>query len=263
MTDRTLDSLAALAVRLADAAAPIALRYFRTPVTVDAKADASPVTIADRECEAAMRAILAAEVPAHGIYGEEHGQERLDASHVWVIDPIDGTRAFITGRPLFGTLIGLWRDGKAAIGIIDCPALGERWIGVAGKPTIRIAAGASQVAKVRPCPGVAQAMLGSCTPYMFKDHDSVTFDRLVRASRSAIFGGDCYSYAQLASGFMDLVVEGSLKPYDYVALVPVVEGAGGVCTDWQGRPLDLESDGRVIAAGDRRTHQAAMAVLGS
>ena len=263
MTDRDLDSLAALAVRLADAAAPVALRYFRTPVAVDAKADASPVTIADRECEATIRAMLAQEVPAHGIYGEEHGQERLDASHVWVIDPIDGTRAFISGRPLFGTLIGLWRDGRAVIGIIDCPALDERWIGVAGRPTRRIAGGRSATARVRACPDVAQSLLACCTPYMFKDRDSAAFDRLARQARSAIFGGDCYSYGQLASGFLDLVVEGSLKPYDYVALVPVIEGAGGRCTDWQGRQLTLASDGRVVAAGDARAHEAAMAVLAS
>jgi inositol-phosphate phosphatase/L-galactose 1-phosphate phosphatase/histidinol-phosphatase len=262
MDDRDLDALAALAQRLADAAAPIALRYFRQPVAVDVKPDHSPVTIADRECEAAMRAILAREVPSHGIYGEEHGLERVDAHHVWVLDPIDGTRAFITGRPLFGTLIALCRDGVPVLGICDCAALGERWIGVAGQPTLYHARGAApRPARTRPCAGLSQALLGCCSPYMFKGAERAAFDRLAEAVRSPLFGGDCFNYGQVASGYMDLVVEASLKPFDFAALVPILEGAGGLCTDWQGRALRLDSEGDVIAAGDKRVHGETVRLL--
>jgi inositol-phosphate phosphatase/L-galactose 1-phosphate phosphatase/histidinol-phosphatase len=263
MDDRDLGALAALAERLADAAAPIALRCFRQPVAVDVKADLSPVTVADRECEAAMRALLAREVPAHGIHGEEHGVERADADHVWVLDPIDGTRAFITGRPLFGTLIALCRGGVPVLGVCDCPALGERWIGVAGRPSLYAARGvaAARAVRTRPCPGLGQALLGTCSPYMFQGAERAAFDRLAHAVRSPLFGGDCFNYGQLASGYMDLVVEADLKPFDFAALVPIVAGAGGLCTDWQGRPLTIASDGHVLAAGDPRAHAAAAAML--
>ena len=262
MDDRDIDALAALAQRLADAAAPIALRYFRQPVAVDVKPDHSPVTIADRECEAAMRAILAREAPDHGIYGEEHGLERIDATHVWVLDPIDGTRAFITGRPLFGTLIALCRDGVPVLGVCDCAALGERWIGVAGKPTLYHARGAApRAVRTRPCPSLSQALLGCSSPTMFKGAERAAFDRVAETVRSPIFGGDCFNYGQVASGYMDLVIEASLKPFDFAALVPILEGAGGRCTDWLGHALALDSDGHVIAAGDARVHAAAAAML--
>jgi histidinol phosphatase-like enzyme (inositol monophosphatase family) len=262
MDDNDLDALAALAQRLADAAAPIALRYFRQQVAVDVKSDHSPVTIADRECEAAMRAILAREVPAHGIYGEEHGQERLDASHVWVLDPIDGTRAFITGRPLFGTLIALCRDGVPVLGVCDCAALGERWIGVAERHTLYHARGAPpRPARTRACASLDQALLGSSSPYMFKGRERAAFDRLAGAVRSPLFGGDCFNYGQLASGYMDLVVEAELKPFDFAALVPIIAGADGVCTDWRGGAFTIASDGHMLAAGDARVHEAAAAML--
>ncbi len=262
MDDRDLDALAMLARRLADAAAPIALRYFRQPVAVDVKPDHSPVTIADRECEAAMRAILVREVPAHGIYGEEHGLERIDAHQVWVLDPIDGTRAFITGRPLFGTLIALCRDGVPVLGVCDCAALGERWIGLVGRATLYQARGAAPgPARPRPSPAHSQALLGCCSPTMFKGGERAAFERLAEQVRSPLFGGDCFNYGQVASGYMDLVVEASLKPFDFAALVPILQGAGGLCTDWQGRALTLASDGHVIAAGDARVHAAAAAVL--
>ena len=262
LNDNDLDALAALAQRLADAAAPIALRYFRQHVAVDVKSDHSPVTVADRECEAAMRAILAREVPAHGILGEEHGLERIDARDVWVLDPIDGTRAFITGRPLFGTLIALCREGVPVLGVCDCAALGERWIGVAGRPTLYHARGAApRPAHTRPCAALDQALLGCCSPYMFHGPERAAFERLAGAVRSPLFGGDCFNYGQVASGYMDLVVEASLKPFDFAALVPIIAGAGGVCTDWQGGPLRLDSDGHVIAAGDARVHEAARAML--
>jgi len=197
---------------------------------------------------------LAREVPAHGIHGEEHGLERVDARDVWVLDPIDGTRAFITGRPLFGTLIALCREGVPVLGVCDCAALGERWIGVAGRPTLYHARGAApRPARTRPCAALDQALLGCCSPYMFHGPERAAFERLADTVRSPLFGGDCFNYGQVASGYMDLVVEASLKPFDFAALVPILAGAGGMCTDWQGRALRIDSDGHVIAAGDARS----------
>lgn len=252
-----LDSFVALANRLADAGGAVARRYFRTPIRVDDKADTSPVTVADREAEAAMRALIAQAYPDHGVIGEEHGAERQGASWVWVLDPVDGTKAFISGRPLFGGLIALCRDGVPVIGVIDCPALGERWVGVTGKPTTF----QGRPARTRPCPELDLATLSATSPQMFAGDDFARFERVRRAVKLPIYGGDCHSYGLLASGFIDLVIETGLKVYDWAALVPVIEGAGGLITDWRGRKLSLDAAGDVVAAGDPRTHAAALALL--
>lgn len=248
---------AALAHRLADRAGEIQRRYFRTPVAVEAKADASPVTVADREAEAAMRELIAAAYPDHGILGEEHGREGLDAEFVWVLDPIDGTKSFITGRPLFGTLIGLTHAGEPVLGVIDQAILGERWVGLKGEAT----AHNGRPARVRPCPRLEDAVLLTTSPDLFRGEERRAFDRLKERVRLPLYGGDCYGYGQLALGFVDLVVESGLEPYDFVALVPVIEGAGGRVTDWEGRGLGLDSPGRIVAAGDARAAAAARAVL--
>jgi histidinol phosphatase-like enzyme (inositol monophosphatase family) len=231
---------------LADAAGGVIRRYFRTAVAVDTKPDASPVTIADREAETAMRDLIKATFPDHGIHGEEFGIERDDAEYVWVLDPIDGTRAFITGKPMFGTLVALLKDGTPILGIIDQPVLGERWLGVTGQDTTFNKA----TTRTRPCSEIGQAILNATAPSMFVGDDAVGFERLSTQAGQTNFGGDCYAYGLLASGFIDLVVEADLKPYDFCALAPVVQGAGGVMSDWDGRPLTLGSDGRVIATGD-------------
>lgn len=258
MPDATVPaSYVDLAHRLADAARPIVRRYFRTPVGVDDKGDASPVTIADREAETAMRAILAAEVPDHGVWGEEHGSERMDAEWAWVLDPIDGTKAFITGMPVFGTLISLLRGGVPVVGVIDQPILGERWTGVSGERTTFNGAPIS----TRTCDALAKAYMYSTAPIMFPGDLEGPHRALADGVKLFRWGGDCYGYGLLASGFCDLVVEATLKLHDFCALVPVVEGAGGLITDWRGRPLDRHSDGTVLAAGDRRAHAEAMAIL--
>lgn len=252
------DRLIALAHRMAEESGAIARRYFRTPIAVDAKADQSPVTIADREVESAIRRRIAAECPGHGIVGEEHGTERADAEYVWVIDPIDGTRAFVSGMPLFGTLIALLRDGKPILGVIDQPISRERWIGAAGYPTLFN----GTLIRARACPDIAAASLFSTSPDMYEaPENDQAFRRLRAAVRYTRFGGDCYAFGLLASGFIDLMTEACLKPYDYCALVPVVEGAGGKMTDWIGKPLGLQSDGRVLAAGDPRAHAQALDIL--
>jgi inositol-phosphate phosphatase / L-galactose 1-phosphate phosphatase / histidinol-phosphatase len=253
-----LDDFITLALRLADAAGDAIRPYFRQPLTVDDKADLTPVTAADRAAEGAMRSLIESRFPEHGIIGEEFGRVRENAELVWTLDPIDGTKSFISGVPLFGTLIALTRIKRPILGIIDQPISRERWIGVAGRPTILNGA----VVRCRTCPALAGATLFATTPDMFKDADVAAFARVSGAVKLTRFGADCYAYGLLAAGFIDLVLEASLKPYDFCAMVPIVEGAGGLATDWRGADLDLVSDGRILVAGDRRTHRTALELLG-
>ncbi len=250
--------LVAFAHRLADAAGEIQRRWFRKPVAVDAKADASPVTIADREAEAVMRELIGRHFPEHGILGEEHGRERLEAEWVWVLDPIDGTKSFLCGRPLFVTLIGLLHGGEPVLGVIEQGILGERWLGALGRPTLFN----GRPCRTRACPGLASAMLGCTSPQMFATPaERAAFERLLGGVRQAVWGNDGYGAGLVAAGFLDLVVEADLEPYDVLPLVPVVEGAGGVVTDWEGRPPGLAGDQRMVVAGDARLHRAALAQL--
>jgi inositol-phosphate phosphatase / L-galactose 1-phosphate phosphatase / histidinol-phosphatase len=253
-----LDSLLRLAELLADASQTIIQRYWRTGLAVAEKADLSPVTAADRESETAMRRLILEACPDHGIVGEEFGVERPEAPYVWVLDPIDGTKSFITGKPLYGTLIGLMHEGKALLGVINMPALGERWVGAVGR-------GASFNGKPvapRACARLAEAAIFSTSPYMFKtDADRAGYERVRAGSKLALFGTDCYAYGLVANGSADLVIEGGLGVYDFIGPAAVIEAAGGIATDWQGKPLGLHSDGRVVAAGDRRCHAAALALL--
>ena len=256
-TDTCPDRYVRLAGKLADAAGAIIRRYFRTGIEVIGKEDASPVTVADRKAESSMRRLIRRAFPDHGIVGEEYGPDRADAEHVWVLDPIDGTKSFISGMPLFGTLVALLRCGKPILGVIDQPVLRERWVGAAGRPTTfrgrRIA--------TRLCASLGDATLYSTSPSMFAGRDAKAHARLGRAVKLVRFGGDCYAYGQVASGHIDIVVEATLKPYDYLAQVPVIGGAGGIITDWQGKPLGLGSDGRVCACGDRRLHKSVLRKL--
>jgi len=263
MNDGSVDpALIDLALRLADVSGPVILDYFRAELEVEHKDDASPVTRADRETETALRQRLAAEVPEHGIYGEEHGSERLGAEYVWVLDPIDGTRAFVNGIPLFGTLIALVRDGAPILGVIDHPALGERWLGVVGKPTLHWGRGDQGApVRVRACAGIERAMLCATSPHMFTAAQRRQFETVQAAVRDTRFGTDCYAYSMVASGHTDLVVEAGMQPYDYLAHAVVIAGAGGIITDWRGAPLTLTSPGSVLAAGDARVHAAALQLL--
>ena len=238
----------ALAHRLADAAGGVICPFFRSTFHHEAKGDASPVTEADRAAEAAMRRLLDAEAPRDGIIGEEYGSERTDASRQWVLDPIDGTVSFMAGRPIFGTLIALLQDGWPILGIIDQPIAGERWVGAMGQPTLFN----GQPARARACRNLSDAVLATTGPQYFSDHDGEHFMALAAQTshKRMVFGGDCYNYGLLASGHIDLVVEAGLKLHDFAALVPIVEGAGGTMCDWNGDPLNADSEGHVIALGD-------------
>jgi inositol-phosphate phosphatase/L-galactose 1-phosphate phosphatase/histidinol-phosphatase len=247
----------ALANDLAEQSGAILRRYFRQPIAVDDKSDASPVTIADREVEQTLRAAITQAFPDHGILGEEFGSHQTDADYVWVLDPIDGTKSFITGKATFGTLIALCHKGAPVVGVIDQPILKERWVGAEGRPTTFNGA----AVKTRAGVPIADALLYATTPQTFVGADLADFARLTAQVKYPLYGADCYAYGLLASGFTDLVCEASLKPYDYCALAPVVAGAGGKITDWQGQPLTITSGPRVLAAGDASLHAQALAVL--
>jgi len=251
----------ALARKLADAAAPITLRYFRgglSGIEIDAKDDLSPVTAADREAEQMMRGLIEAAFPGHGIHGEELGKTRTDADYVWYLDPIDGTQSFVTGKPLFGTLIGLAWKGTPVLGVMDIPALGERWTGAAGHQTTFN----GTPVWARACTVLSQAWLYATSPQMFPEGDFAAFEALRKQCRRAVYGAECYAYGLLVNGNVDVVCESTMQPYDFAALVPIVAGAGGIITGWRGEGLTVpETEGRVLAAGDRHVHQAALKIL--
>ncbi len=255
------DEFAALANRLADTAQGVVLGYFRQALDIDRKADESPVTIADREAESAMRALIAEAFPDHGVIGEEHGNDRPEAEYVWILDPIDGTKRFISGHPQFGTLIGLLHRGRPILGVIAMPAMGERWLGAAGRPTTHTDRQGTREIRVRACAALAEATLFATSPHMFMGPDFDAFEQVRTQVGLPLYGSECYGYGLLASGFADLVIEADMGVYDYLPLVAVVEGAGGSLTDWAGAPLGLNSDGRVLAAGDPRCHAAARSLL--
>jgi histidinol phosphatase-like enzyme (inositol monophosphatase family) len=259
MTDIRSDAFVALAGQLADAARGVLLRYFRQPLGIIDKADESPVTIADREAERRMREIIAKAFPDHGVVGEEHGPDRADAEYVWVLDPVDGTKAFLSGVPVFGTLIALTQGGKPVLGIIDQPVTGERWTGAAGRPTLLN----GEPIRTAPRGGLGDAVLWSTSPHMFDENEMERdgFAKLREAVKFVHYGGECYQYAMLASGHVDLVVEADMDPYDYCAHVPIIEGAGGIITDWQGGPLGLSSGDKVLAAASPELHEAARQIL--
>ena len=250
--------LAAFTETLADAARLAALRHFRVPIEVEYKADDSPVTRADREVEERLRTSIRERFPGHSIHGEEFGRSGAsDARWRWVLDPIDGTKSFVTGRPVFGTLIAFLDEDRPILGVIEAPALGERWVGAAGAPTFFN----GKPCRTSGCTRLADARVSATTPDLFDSEELAAFDEVGFAARFRTFGGDCYQYALLAAGHLDLLMEAALAPHDLLALAPVVTGAGGVITDWEGAPLTARSDGRTLAAATPDLHRAALAGL--
>ena len=237
------------------------LPFFRSSLSAIDKSNGGafdPVTEADRASEAVMRSRIKTTFPDHGIIGEEFGSEKPDAEFVWVLDPIDGTKAFISGLPLWGTLIGLTRNGHPAFGMMNQPYTKERFFGDGGAATLRTPAG-DRPLKTRACASLAEATLSCTSTTMFNAKELKSFQKVEKAARLTRFGYDCYAFCMVAAGFIDLVIESNLKPYDILALIPIIEGAGGIVTTWDGgSPVN---GGAIIAAGDKRTHAAAMALL--
>lgn len=250
-----MQDLTAFANTLADEAAIIIAQYFRQPVTIEHKTKNDPVTVADRAVEQKMRQMIEAHYPDDGILGEEFGVKDSRNGRVWVLDPIDGTKSFIIGRPNFGTLISLWDGDTPLLGVIDQPITKERWTGVQGQVTTFN----GQPVHARSCPDLRQARVGSTTPrYMTPS----LITELNEKVDFVAWGGDCYLYGLLASGHIDIVIEQYLEPFDYAALVPVVRGAGGLMCDWEGRPLTLQSNkGQVAAFGDASLKEEILSIL--
>ena len=247
--------------RIAAAAAAETLPRFRRFGDVANKLEGGfdPVTEADREAEKAVRALIRAEYPGQGILGEEFGSENASSDHVWVIDPIDGTRSFISGIPLWGTLVGLTRRGNAVAGMMAQPFIGELFFAAGGEAWYEGPHGTRQRLSARKTVALSEATLCTTTPALFQGDRRVAYDRLEKAVRLARYGTDCYAYVMLAAGNVDLVVEVGLQPYDIVALIPIIEAAGGVVTEWSGGPA--EDGGGIVAAATPELHAAAMDAL--
>jgi myo-inositol-1(or 4)-monophosphatase len=246
--------------RLATSSGETILPFFRTSLAVDNKStsDFDPVTEADRAAEAVMRRLIKANFPQHGIVGEEFGSEREDAEYVWVLDPIDGTKSFISGFPIWGTLIALLHRGTPVFGMMHQPFIGERFSGDSGSAQYQGPSGDRKL-NVRRCASLKDATSFTTSPLLMNSADREAFGRVETEVRLSRYGGDCYSYCMLAAGLVDLVIETELKPYDVAALIPIINGAGGIITTWDGKPA--QSGGRIIAAGDPRVHKAAMQIL--
>lgn len=255
--DQYLKTLAQQANAFADSARKKSLQWFRTPLEVLTKFDDSPVTIADREVEFVLRECIKQQFPDHGIWGEEHGQSGMNAEHIWVIDPIDGTRSFISGSPLWGTLLASLWNQEACLGLVDIPFTGERWVGVRGEQTTFN----GRPCKTSDCHELEDAILLCTTIDIFTGPERKAFEALSAQTRMRRFGGDCYAYGLLASGHADIVLESELQPYDYMALIPVIEGAGGCITDWQGNTLSLDSGTQVVASANRKLHGKILKLL--
>lgn len=260
MSQQTIDQLVDVATMLADTARSVVRPWFRRGVGVESKKDASPVTVADRTAERVMRAILAEHLPEHGVFGEEFGQDNADADYQWLLDPVDGTRAFVTGRPLFGTLIALFYKGEPVLGILDQPVLAERWIGVKGRPTVFVSAFGGQP-QTRQTTTLAEAEMSCTSPEMLELAPHDNWKALKQQARRMTWGGDCYAYGLLALGQIDLVAECDMNPWDWGALVPIVQGAGGVMSAWDGSPLRMDGDRTVLAAGSAALHHEAVRIL--
>lgn len=238
---------------LADAASSAIMPHFRQGFDIDNKLETGfdPVTVADRNGETAMRALINSTYPEHGILGEEHGPENLGAEQVWVLDPIDGTRAFITGLPTWGTLIGLKTNGTPSLGMMAQPYVGERFAGDGQSAWYEGPLG-TRTLRARPCTRLEDATIFTTTPALFNETERAAFDQVEARVRLSRYGTDCYAFCMLAGGHVDAVIETRLEAYDIVALVPIVEGAGGVVTTWTGgSPAD---GGQILASGDPRLH---------
>jgi myo-inositol-1(or 4)-monophosphatase len=259
----TAVDFAAFVDELATASGEAILPFFRTSLGIENKSRIGgfdPVTAADRAAESAMRALIRQTFPEHGIRGEEFGSERSDAEYVWVLDPIDGTKSFISGMPAWGTLIALTRRAKPVFGMMHQPFIGERFTGDGGAARYRGPAGTRDL-RVRACDQIEEAVLFTTSPLLMTEPDRIAFGRVENMARLSRYGGDCYAYCMLAAGHVDLVIETELKPHDVMALIPIIEGAGGVMTTWEG--ASAEAGGRIIAAGGRHLHALALKLLGS
>jgi len=250
--------LQVFADKLADASGDILRKGFHGALNIETKADSTPVTQIDREVESRLKAMIEQVYPSHGIIGEEFGNTHGNSPYQWVIDPIDGTKAFIAGYLTFTTLIALLHNGKPIIGIIDQPILKQRWAAISGQQTLLNSTPLPLLSNKKT---LKQASIATTSTGYFSDGQAEKIKKLKENCANLILGGDAYAYAMLASGKLDIVIDVAMKPYDYCALAPVIEGVGGVITDWSGKPLSLHSDGSVISAASKELHVACLEIL--
>ena len=257
MSNGFVDELTRFAEELANQSGAMLRAAIQTAPAVELKSDRSYVTATDKAIETRLREMIDSRYPDHGILGEEHGARDLDAEFVWVLDPIDGTAPFIAGIPVYGTLIGLARNGRPWVGVIDHPASADRWVGVSGDR----ASHNGRPVRTRACACLAAALMTNSNPDFFSSGDRARFDRLRAQVTYTQYGGSCFAYGVMASGRTDLAADGGLDPFDIFAPAAVIEGAGGIVTDWSGTAIDLSWTGLVLAAGDHRIHNEALTCL--
>ncbi len=262
--DKNLEQFTEFANHLADIASEISRHYFRKENGEFAKEDDSPVTLADREIEAALRDEIIKHYPTHGIIGEEFGSLNKNAEFCWIIDPIDGTSSFIVGRPIFGNLIALRINNSLELGIMNQPITNERWLGINGFGSFLN----GKKIQTRSCKSLSEAVLCTSSPFFFKEKNQLLFTEFCKQTKyqhlgGAIYGGDCYSYACLASGFIDIIIEPELKIFDFAAHIPIIENAGGIVSDWLGNKPKLESGAKILACGDKNLHKQAVDFISS
>ncbi len=252
-----LDELINFSKHLADESEKIIKNYFRTSLNIESKEDKSPVTLADKEVELKIRELINKKYPSHGILGEEFDSQNIDSEFLWVIDPIDGTRSFIAGHKDFGTLIALIHNNQPIIGIINCPMHNERWVGIINEKTTMN----DEIVKTSNTNLVNNSYFCTTGLYLENDHFKKSCDKIIKQTKYYRLGGDCYMYGMIASGLIDIVLEDTLKAHDYMALIPVIEGAGGIVTDKHGRPITINSDGSILATANKALHNQIIDII--
>ena len=252
-----LDELILFSNHLADESAKIIKKYFRTSLSVDKKEDETPVTIADKNTELKIRELIQENYPDHGILGEEYEEKNINSEYLWVIDPIDGTRSFIAGHKDFGTLIALLHNNKPIIGVINCPMHKERWVGVQGMKTLLN----GEEVKTSNITSLNKSYVVTSGLYFNNDNLRKGFEKIIEKTKYHRFGGDCYMYGMLASGLVEIVIEDTLKAYDYMALIPVIEGAGGKVSDKYGKTANIHSGGSIVASANSHLHKQLIDII--
>ena len=257
LNKKDLSAFAVSAATMADASGALIRRDQQNKFDVQIKGDGSPVTSVDKAAERRIRGIISKLHPDHGIIGEEYPPSAAGSEFVWAIDPIDGTLPFLAGFPVFGTLIALLHRGVPILGVIDMPVTRERWIGGSNLPTTHN----GKPVKTRACENLASALMSTSNPDFYDTTSLPALKRMQQATQLSIYGGSCMAYGQIASGRIDVGIDVQFDVFDYLALVPIITGAGGIISDWNGDSLDVNSGDRFIAAGDARVHAEALEVL--
>ena len=246
-----------LANKCADASGKIIKKYFRKKIKINLKKDNTPFTKADIEAEKIIRELILKQEPNCGFVGEETGSVNMNREYCWVVDPLDGTKSFITGKPTFGTLIGLLKNNKPVLGILNQPILNERWVGIAGVETKYN----NKKVRVRKCKSIKGAKMYATSPMMFQGRNKKIYKNVRAKIGECLFGADCYSHGLMSLGFVDVILEANLKPWDYIASASIISGAGGKITDWNDNDLNLQSDGRILATGDSNIHKQIIKII--